>query len=309
MRYTVTKEMNGMRLDKALVLLLKKTSRSEIQKRIALGLVDVNGSQGKNNLRISESDIIAVKKEKKKASLPSAPAIVDVLYEDSDVIVICKPIGLVVHPTLHHPKSTLADILCKKYPEIAKVGDDPSRPGIVHRLDKDASGIMLIARNQDSFDSLKRQFKLHEIEKEYYAIVYGEVKPAEGTISLMLGRRNSSPKIVASPIEGRKATTHYWQEKTSGPCSLVRIATETGRTHQIRAHLYAVGHPLVGDSVYVGKKIKKIPSQRLMLHAYRIGFKDREGLKKTFTCALPHMFSEMLLAYSKKSTILPSVKS
>lgn len=301
--------MDGMRLDKALVLLLKKTSRSEIQKRITLGLVDVNGSRGKNNLRVYKGDTVVVKKEKKKVSLPSAPVTVDVLYEDSDVIVICKPIGLVVHPTLHHPKGTLADILCKKYPEIAKVGDDPARPGIVHRLDKDASGIMLIARNQDSFDSLKRQFKLHEIEKEYYAIVYGNVKPTEGTISLMLGRRNSSPKIIASASKGRKATTHYWQEKTAGPCSLMRIETETGRTHQIRAHLYAVGHPLVGDVVYVGKKIKKIPSGRLMLHAYRIGFKDRKGLRRTFSCALPHVFSEMLLAYSKKSTILPSMKS
>ncbi len=293
----ITKEMDGVRLDKALVALLEGHSRSELQKKIIRGMVRVNNVVGKNNTCVYEGDVIEVEKELKNVSVPKSVASPQILYEDKDVIVICKPIGLVVHPATQHPNNTLVDFLLAQYPEIAKVGDDPVRPGIVHRLDKDASGVMVIARTHDSFDSLKRQFKLHHVDKEYYALVYGVPTPLESTISLRLGRRNSSPKVVASTQIGRSAVTHYWVERKSKFCSLVRIKIETGRTHQIRAHFCAIGHPLVGDKVYMSKKIKPIPAPRLMLHAYRLEFTDLAGQKRAFTCEVPKEFEEVLTVF------------
>lgn len=294
--YILSQEMNGMRLDVALSVLLE-CSRAEAQKRIGNGAVHVNGEIGKNNTRVQEGDDIQIDEIVANATVSKVCSDPTILHEDNDVIVLCKPIGLVVHPSREHPDGTLADFLCKHYPEIAKVGDDPNRPGIVHRLDKDASGVMVVARNSDSFDSLKRQFKLHHVEKDYYAVCYGAPSPLEGTISLRLGRRNSSPKIVASAVTGRAATTHYWVEKKAKFCSLVRLKIETGRTHQIRVHMYAVGNPLVGDTVYASKKIRSIPAPRLMLHAYRLEFADLSGEKRAFTCDIPKEFDEVLTHY------------
>lgn len=291
--YILSQEMDGMRLDVTLASLLQ-CSRAEAQKRIAAGAVHVRGAIAKNNTRVHEGDTVCIEEEIRAAVSPVQREDPKILYEDDDVIVLCKPVGLVVHPSREHPEGTLADFLCRRYPEIAKVGDDPNRPGIVHRLDKDASGVMVIARNEDSFDSLKRQFKLHHVEKDYYAICYGALSPLEGTISLRLGRKNSSPKIVARSTGGREATTHYWVEKKAKFCSLVRLKIETGRTHQIRAHLYAVGHPLVGDTVYASKKIRPIPAPRLMLHAYRLEFANLSGEKRTFECAVPKEFDAVL---------------
>ncbi|MEK7648471.1 MAG: RluA family pseudouridine synthase [Patescibacteria group bacterium] len=296
MHLSITKELDGMRLDVALVSLLGVT-RSEIQKRLSKGNVHVNGKVGKKNTRMYEGDTVVIEIEDKNVQEPLPIIVPKILHTDTECIVICKPRGLVVHPAPQHPSGTLVDFLLEHYPEMAKVGDDPQRPGIVHRLDKDASGVMVIARNQDSFDSLKRQFKIHTVKKEYYAVAYGVPLPLEGTISLLLGRRNSSPKIVASTQKGRKAITHYWVEKQAKFCSLVRIVTETGRTHQIRAHLYAVGNPLVGDTVYKSKKIKPIIVSRLMLHAYQLTFTDLTGKKQAFSCDIPEEFEEVLTKY------------
>jgi len=293
MRYKVTKEMDGTRLDVALAIVLIGT-RSEAQKRIGRGSISVNGAVGKNSMRVSEGDQIDVLYEAPKEAPQKIPKSPVILFEDGEMIVICKPAGLVVHPAPQHPTGTLVDFLLTSYPEIAKVGDDPNRPGIVHRLDKDASGVMVLARTSDSFDSLKHQFKIHAVHKEYYAVVYGTPSPRESTISLLLGRRNSSPKIVPSTVKGRKAVTHYWVEKKSKHCSLVRIVTETGRTHQIRAHFYAIGHPLVGDTVYKSKKIKPIAAPRLMLHAHRLTFKDLSGAQQVFECDIPKEFEVVL---------------
>ncbi len=294
MNHSITKEMDGMRLDKALTLLLEGQTRSHIQKRILLGAIQVNDIVGKNNTRVYEGDILVIEEEIPVIFTPEECPDPKILHEEKDFIVLCKPIGLVVHPALQHPRGTLVDFLLTRYPEIAKVGDDLIRPGIVHRLDKDASGVMVIARTQDGFDVLKRQFKIHSVHKEYYTVVYGKPLPLESTISLLLGRRNSSPKMVASTQEGRKAVTHYWVEKVGKFCSLVRVVTETGRTHQIRAHFYAIGHPIVGDKIYIGKKSKKIGAPRLMLHAYRLTFEDLSGAKRVFACDIPEEFEAVL---------------
>lgn len=272
---------NGMRLDRALAQLITDKTRSALQKLISQELVYVDGKIGKKNTRLKGGEVIRILeipqqcREKKVFSL-------SIIHEDNEIIVVDKPCGLVVHPSIHHKEGTLVDLLIQHYPLIKKIGDDPIRPGIVHRLDKDASGIMVVAKTQDSFDSLKRQFKLHTVDKEYRALVYGVLSPTEGIITLSLSRRNSSPKIIASHDIGKRAETHYWIEKKYASSTLVKVRTMSGRTHQIRAHFTALGHPLVGDTVYVGKKIKPLPSSRLMLHAYRLSFHNLDGKRLTY---------------------------
>lgn len=285
---------NGMRLDQALAELITDQSRSSLQKWIRHGLVLVDGQTGKKNMRLKGGEAIRILEIPQQCAKKKVFSL-SIIHEDNEVIVIDKPCGLVVHPSTHHKEGTLVDLLIQHYPLIKKVGDDPIRPGIVHRLDKDASGVMVIAKTQDSFDSLRRQFKLHTIDKEYRALVYGIPSPTDGIITLSLGRRNSSPKIIASYGIGKSAETHYWVEKKYVSSSLVKVCTISGRTHQIRAHFTALGHPLVGDAVYTSKKIRPISCPRLMLHAYLISFNDLNGRRATYAVPLPKDF-EMVLS-------------
>lgn len=203
------------------------------------------------------------------------------IFENNDFLVVEKPGGLLVHPTEKQEKNTLTGWLIQKYPEIKKVGDDPLRPGIVHRLDKDASGLLVIAKNQKIFEHLKDQFKKHKIEKEYLALVYGEIEKDEGVIDLPIGRStNGKMGAVKSIKQKRKfktALTEYKLVKKYPGVSLLKIKTGTGRTHQIRAHMKSIGHPVVGDSLYKAKlrwKKNIPPPPRLFLHAICLGFFD-----------------------------------
>lgn len=216
-----------------------------------------------------------------------------IIYEDDDILIIDKPAGLLVHaraPELKDQEPTVVDWLIKKYPAIKTVGDQPElRPGLVHRLDKETSGVMIIAKNQETFEYLKRQFRDHLVQKEYVALVCGKLKPDYGKIDFAIGRAEKGGKMAARAKgqEGREALTEFEVIERRKNTTLVKALPRTGRTHQIRVHFFAMGHPIVGDPLYQSKKYKKITSERMMLHAHRLTFIDMDGQEKTFIAPIP----------------------
>lgn len=245
----------------------------------------------------------------------------EIIYEDSDCLVINKPAGLAVHGGGNITEATLADLLIEKYPEIKTVGDDPMRPGIVHRLDKEVSGLMVIAKNQASFENLKKQFKKREINKEYIALVYGKVEHEEGTINFPIKRASTGHKMAAMPIQAidllsRKTPTSRDQGNIAGSFkarealttfkiikrfvnyTLLEVKIKTGRTHQIRVHFFAYGHPLVGDPLYNTTKTRiknnKLNLGRVFLMACHLSFKDLKGIKQDFKLDLSEDLKKFL---------------
>jgi 23S rRNA pseudouridine1911/1915/1917 synthase len=237
-----------------------------------------------------------------------------VIFEDNNYLVINKPAGLAVHGGGNLKEATLADWLIKFYPEIKKVGDDPARPGLIHRLDKDVSGLMVIAKTQAAFDNLKEQFKNREINKEYIALVYGQVVNETGEINFPIKRARAGYKMAALPLKtanlltrpnpknrdqgniagffkAKEAITEFKILKKFVNYTLLRVKIKTGRTHQIRVHFFAYGHPLVGDNLYSTKKTKeknkKLQLGRVFLVASHLSFHDLAGEKRDFKIDLP----------------------
>jgi len=234
------------------------------------------------------------------------PKIVQV---EKDYIVVEKPAGVLVHPTQAGEKDTLIDFVLKKYKEVKKTGDSPERPGIVHRLDKEASGLLVVARTQEMFEHLKKQFQDRTVEKEYVVLVYGKVPDEHRIIDFDIdrgkeGRMVSRPKTNAFSVAtapnvqpGKEAITEYFLEKIIGRFSLLRVKIHTGRTHQIRAHMFAFNHPVVGDRLYCNKKLIKKNEQkldRLFLHSAKLCFIDLKGEKKCFESQLPEELKRYL---------------
>ncbi len=235
-----------------------------------------------------------------------------IIAETPDYLVIEKPTGLLVHPTVHHEGPTLVDELVRLYPKIKKVGDDPTRPGIVHRLDREVSGLMVVAKTQPMFEYLKEQFAGRTIHKEYLALVHGKLSKDEGEIDFVIARSRHGGRMAARPSsqEGRTAKTMYDVVERFPNATLVRVMPETGRTHQIRAHFHALGHPLVGDRLYRTKKqrrkellkskgedvqtLGKFTIPRLMLHATKLSFPDLEEKIQTFESTPPSEFSNFI---------------
>jgi len=286
------------RLDKILTK-KRKLSRSQIQKAIRDGLVSVNGQVVTvPHFSVSPDDkidICKVKKEKKKAGSK-----LNILYEDKDVVVFDKPAGLMVHEAPGKDEFTVVDALKKHYPPIKKVGDDERRPGIVHRLDKLASGVMIAAKTQPAFEFLKKQFSEHLARKEYLVLVYGTPTKDNGTISFRLARSKTKGRMVAQPETsegGKEAVTHYEIIKKIKNLTLLRVQIETGRTHQIRAHLRALNLPVVGDPLYKKtrmKNIKPLSLPRLFLHAHKLTIALPNGETKTFTSPLPEELEKII---------------
>ncbi len=271
----VGEQQHNHRLDVAITeLLVEKQSRSQIQKWIKQGLVIVNGKIETKRVPVVAGDVIQIQKEEVALSKKYMLSDINFLYETKEYSIISKPSGLIVHPAPATKGETLVDFLLDRYPDMRNIGEDPTRPGIVHRLDKDASGIMIVARTQNSFDHLKNQFKLHKVKKEYLIVVHGNVTPRQGIINASLIRSRNTGLFVAHK-SGRAARTQYYVERSSKKYSLVRVAPESGRTHQIRVHFFSRGFPLVGDKLY--KREKEMPSFRLMLHASFLGFYDLLG--------------------------------
>ncbi len=237
-----------------------------------------------------------------------------IVFEDDDCLVINKPAGLAVHGGGNIKEPTLADFLVKRYPGITTVGDDPTRPGIVHRLDKEVSGLMVIAKNQASFDNLKSQFQNRTITKEYTALVHGKIPADEGEINFPIKRSRDGYRMAALPLkteellsrrhpknrddgnikglfQAREALTYFQVLRRFVNHTLVRVKIKTGRTHQIRVHFFAYGYPLVGDELYVTKKTalknKKAALGRVFLVADHLAFRDSAGETRDFRLDLP----------------------
>jgi 23S rRNA pseudouridine1911/1915/1917 synthase len=288
----------GKRLDLLLVEKNPDNSRSRIQNAIKDGAIQLNGKPAKVHAFLKEGDVVTVETGANKAApepkkLKGRKDIAfGVVYEDDDLAVIDKPTGLLVHPTVQDETETLAHAIVGRWPEIAKVGDSPERPGIVHRLDKDASGLMVVCKTKKAFTSLKKQFQEHTIEKEYAVLVHGRPSKDSGTVTLTIGRATRGGHMVARPEpldeEDRPAITHFRVEEFLRDSSLLSVRTETGRTHQIRAHFHALGNSVVGDQLYRFKPATTAHSPRLFLHAKRLAFEHPTTKQRVeFAAPLP----------------------
>jgi len=218
-----------------------------------------------------------------------------VIYEDDDLLVLCKPAGLVVHPSPGHTAHTLVNALLARCPDLASFGDT-MRPGIVHRLDRDTSGLMIVAKNSRAQQYLMNQFKVRSVTKGYLALVKGKLTPGEGIIDAPLGRDPSNRKRMAVVTAGRQARTRFKVKEYLDGYTLLDITTKTGRTHQIRVHLSAIGYPVVGDAEY---GVRSPYLKRQFLHAYRLGFRLIDGQYREFSCELPPDLKGFLASLSR----------
>jgi 23S rRNA pseudouridine1911/1915/1917 synthase len=285
------------RLDHFLAGQISGESRSQIQNWIRKGYIQINGKTAKTGYLLKINDRIELKSPQPQSDEPRPENIpLELLYEDSDLAVINKPSGLVCHSGAGIKSGTLVNALLHRLGSIQT--GDPQRPGIVHRLDKLTSGVMLVAKNTLAHRLLSQQFKNRLVKKQYFAMVHGTPVPASGTIDMPLGRDPIDRKKISTRAHRkRSAVTHYSLLENYGPISLLRVRIETGRTHQIRVHLAQKNHPVVGDSLYGGKRIQNLPAglslaakqmKRPFLHSHCLSFQHpRTGEMLSFSAPLP----------------------
>ena len=267
-------ESGAERLDRFLAGRYPDLSRSRLQRLIADGHVTVDGLPAKPATRLRAGQHVSVTvAEPAPSELVPQPIPLTVVYEDRDVLVIDKPAGLTVHPAAGHPDQTLANAVLAHVPEISGVGST-LRPGIVHRLDKDTSGLIVVAKSAEAHTRLAAQFAARRVSKLYLALVHGQVSPAEAVIEAPIGRHPNDRKRMAVLAAGREATTRYKVQQQFQRYALLEVRPTTGRTHQVRVHLASVGHPLAGDATY-GKPHPRL--ERHFLHAHRLGFRLPSG--------------------------------
>jgi len=307
----VDEAYDGFRLDVYLADILEDASRSFVKKMIKDECVTVNGGVCTRPGRAMKTG------DKVEATIPPPPdtALVaediplDVLYEDAHLVVVNKPAGLVVHPAPGHYRGTLVNALLHRCPGFARAGGDPTRPGIVHRLDQFTSGVMVVAISPEAFNGLARQSREHAFDRRYLALARGEFKEERGRIDASIGRSMADPsRMSVTGLRGRDAVTHFTVLERFGIASLVGVVLETGRTHQVRVHLRFAGHPVLGDPVYgvtdysqwkippeVRDALVALPGQAL--HAERLGFEHPvTGEALTFTAPPPEDFARALAA-------------
>ena len=290
-KLTVDAALTG-RIDKVLGHHLKQFSRSQIQKWVTDGNVTVNGQPVKPKYKLAVGDQVVVSPEApQKIDLEPENIPLDIVYEDDDVLVVNKPQGMVVHPAPGHPNHTLVNALLYHSPLSTINGE--FRPGIVHRIDKDTSGLLMVAKNDMAHRSLAAQLKAKTNQREYVALVHGVIKQEAGTIDAPIGRSRKDRKKQAIVSDGRHAVTHFKVLKRYRHYTLVSCRLETGRTHQIRVHMKSIGHSLAGDPLYGPRKT--LPGKGQYLHARELGFKHpRTGKQLLFTAPLPDYFQRML---------------
>ena len=290
--YRFVADKPGTRFDKFVGEKCPELSRTHAQKLIADGYITVNGQAAKPSLKLEIGDKIDIIIPPTPPSPLSPEAIpLNILYEDDDLLVVDKPAGLTVHPAPGHPDHTLVNAILAHFPHLADISDS-LRPGIVHRLDKDTSGVMLVAKNQVAQANLINQFRVRAIVKAYLVLVKGRLTPERGIIEAAIGRDPCNRKRMAVVTEGREARTQYQVIKYIGNYTLLEVVPETGRTHQIRVHLSAIGYPVVGDPVY---GVKSPHLSRQFLHASRLGFKlPSTGEYVEFTSELPPDLAQAL---------------
>ncbi len=267
-------------------------SRTQAQKLISDGFITVNGRVAKASLKLEIGDKVDISIPPTPPSPLSPEAIpLNILYEDNDLLVVDKPPGLTVHPAPGHPGHTLVNAILAHYPHLADISDS-LRPGIVHRLDKDTSGVMLVAKNRVAQLNLLNQFKECSIVKAYLVLVKGRLTPENGIIEAAIGRDPRNRQRMAVVSGGREARTEYRIVRYLDVYTLLEVKPETGRTHQIRVHLAAIGFPVVGDPVY---GVKSPYLARQFLHACRLGFRlPSSGEYAEFTSELPPDLTQAL---------------
>ena len=290
-----------LRIDKYISNHYSEYTRNNIQNLIDNGAVTVNLKTVKSNYKVRMGDEITVEiPEPKELDIKAENIPLDIVYEDSDILVINKPKGMVVHPACGNYEGTLVNALLGYCKDSLSEINGIIRPGIVHRIDKDTSGLLLVAKNNRAHLSLAEQIKEHSAKREYLALVIGEVKE-DGTVNLPIGRCEKDRKKMAVTYKNSKeAVTHYFVKERYEGYTLLECKLETGRTHQIRVHLSHIGKPILGDNVY-GPKKQKIIINGQMLHAHRIEFTHpTSGKVMSFTAPLPKYFLEILEKLSKK---------
>ena len=306
----VPPEQRGQRLDRFLTAFLGSHSRSQLQKLIADGCVTVAGRTARANLQLRDGDVVRVQlPEASPATVAGEALPVEILYQDEDLAVVNKPAGMVVHPAAGHSSGTLVNALLHHLEGLSGIGGE-MRPGIVHRLDRGTSGVMVVAKNDAAHQELARQFHDREVEKEYIALVWGVVQ-AGRRIDAAIGRDPSDRQKMSSRAKhAREAVTRITRALHLPGLTLCQVAIHTGRTHQIRVHLSAIGHPVVGDSVYGGVRRRVagdiravLRLERPFLHAARLAFTHpRDGRPLEFTAPLPDDLQDVLDALPSLDT-------
>ena len=295
--FIVNKEESNNRIDSYLSKKSQDISRVTIQRLIEEEKVLVNNKKTKSSYKVQENDKITLEEEKpKEISLKAQDIPIEIIYEDKDIVVVNKPKGLVVHPANGNPDGTLVNAImaiCKD--SLSGIGGE-IRPGIVHRLDKDTSGVLIVAKNDKAHINMSEQIKNHEVEKIYIALVKGIVKETEATINMPIGRSTKDRKKMAVTKSGKEAITHFKviERFPKHNCTLLEVKIETGRTHQIRVHLSQIGYPIIGDTVYSnGKNEWGVEGQ--CLHAKSLKFKHPITKKEMFLEAkLPKYFEKIV---------------
>ena len=292
----VIQEDQQMRLDKYLAEQFPEQTRSYLQKLIKEGGVLLNGRSVKTGYQLSCGDEVCVNiPEPKELDVEPQKMELDIVYEDEDVILINKPKGMVVHPAPGHTKDTLVNGLLYHCQGNLSGINGVARPGIVHRIDRDTTGILIVCKNDMAHNSIAAQLKEHSITRRYRALVHGNIKEDKGTVEGPIGRHPVDRKKMAiNERNGKPAVTHYQVLKRFGNYTYIECVLETGRTHQIRVHMASIGHPLVGDEVYGPAKCPfKLEGQ--CLHAMVLGFvHPRTGEYMEFSAELPGYFQELL---------------
>ena len=310
MTHRANKDEAGMRLD-AYIAAVSDLSRSAAARLIEAGSVTVNGRLAEKKRAIAEGDVVEITlSEPEECDAQPEDIPLDVVYEDDDIIVINKPQGMVVHPAPGNYSGTLVNALLFRCRDSLSGIGGVMRPGIVHRIDKDTSGLLVVAKNDFAHTALSEELKYHGIEREYHALVKGGFGEDTGTIDLPIGRHPIDRKkmaVLKNSESAREAVTHYEVLARYGNISYLKLMLETGRTHQIRVHMSYTGHPLLGDEVYGQSKIpfEKRHAPLLngqALHAKRLSLTHpRTNERMTFECELPENFKELLEVLEKNS--------
>lgn len=314
-RIKVDPGQQAMRIDKFLFDRLPNASRNKIQGAVKLGFVLVNDQQIKSNYKIRPNDeiVISLPEPPRDNELVPEDIPLDIIFEDEYLLIVNKPAGMVVHPAFNNWSGTLVNALAYHFKNLPEMANNEGRPGLVHRIDKGTSGLLVIAKTENAMAGLAKQFFDHSIERTYWALIWGELKEPKGTIDVHVGRSLKDRKITTAFPDGdfgRHAITHYELIKELRYISLVKCNLETGRTHQIRAHMKYIGHPIFGDTTYGGDKVLKgtkfskyksfvencfkiMPRQAL--HAKSLGFFHPITKKRMqFDSEIPPDFTEVI---------------
>lgn len=299
--FTVDDKLNGLRIDKAISTFCDELTRSAVQKLIEQNSVNVNSICVSKNYKVKLNDkITVIIPEAKELSVEAQNIPLDIRYEDSDLLVVNKPKGMVVHPAAGNYDKTLVNALLYHCKDSLSGINGVIRPGIVHRIDKDTSGLLIVAKNDFAHISLAEQIKVHSFTRQYQTVVYGHFKTETGTVDAPIGRHPvDRKKMAVTEKNSKNAVTHYSVIDTYKDFTHLKVSLETGRTHQIRVHMSYIGHPVAGDPVYGPRKVITSLSGQC-LHAGLIGFKHpRSGKYIEIESELPEYFETFLRSMKK----------